>query len=45
MDGRNQELARLVYMRKDARGKGGAKRGDSRVVKREKSFGVYGEKG
>lgn len=37
----NQELARLVCMRKDARGMGRAKR-DLRVV-RERSFGVYGE--
>lgn len=32
-------------MGRNTRGKGGAKRGDAGVVKREKSFGVYGEKG
>lgn len=41
MDGRNQALPRLVYMRKDARGKGGAKRGDSSVVKREEFWSLW----
>ena len=42
-DYRNQELARLVCMRKDARGKGRAKR-RFKKGERERSFGVYGEK-
>ena len=42
-DYRNQELARLVCMRKDARGKGRAKR-RFKNGERERSFGVYGEK-